>query len=127
MGLREIACDVDKLTAVALKLCQVPQNFELRLYCFASDFKSLQFSNICNVSYGKGDEPSGSTMVGFLNGLFRICQGNANREISFTGKTPEITFKTNVSCLAKEGCIPSVALFRNKQLATVIRKEGTMC
>jgi len=33
------------------------------------------------------------------------------RGISFTGRISEITFATNISCLAKERCISSIAHF----------------
>jgi hypothetical protein len=37
----------------------------LSLYCFANAFTSLQFSKICSVSVGEGDEPSDSMMGKF--------------------------------------------------------------
>jgi hypothetical protein len=33
------------------------------------------------------------------------------RGISFTGRISEVTFATNIFCLAKERCIPSIAHF----------------
>jgi hypothetical protein len=53
------ACDFGKLMAVALKLCQFPQNLHLSLFYFASVFASLELLNFY-VSNGVRDESSGS-------------------------------------------------------------------
>jgi hypothetical protein len=51
-----------------------------------------------------------------LNRLFWICQGNARLRRFVHGKDVRnnIAFATNISCLAKERCIPPTAHFKIK-------------
>jgi hypothetical protein len=64
-GLMGIACNVEKLKRVAPKMCHFPQNILISLICFVNVLTGFQFSNICDFSYGVGDDPSDSIMRNF--------------------------------------------------------------
>jgi hypothetical protein len=103
-----IACIVEKLMLVAPKMCQFPQNIQTSLICFVSVLTGFQFSNIFKVSYRVGDGPSDHITGNFLN-IFFICQGNSRARNFAHRKDILRNIATNVSCLAKERCIPATA------------------
>jgi hypothetical protein len=70
------------------------------------------------VSDEEGDQPSGGIRGSFLMDSNGFVGEMRDPEISFTWRILEVTSAANLSCLAKERCIPSFAQFRH--LATVI-------
>jgi hypothetical protein len=55
----------------------------------------------------------------FLEHYYGFVREMQNTGISFTERIPKATFASNISCLAKERCIPSVPHFEIP-LATAI-------
>jgi len=128
-----IACNVEKLMLVAPKISQFPQNTQISLICFVSVFTAFQFSNICIVSYGAGDDTSHSIMGIFLKHYFWFVREMQEPRISLTGRIPYVTLQLTYPVWPRNGAFPQLLFwkqtFRNskfevrKHLLTTLPKQ----
>jgi hypothetical protein len=97
---------------VAPKICQFPQNTQIILICFVIVLTVFQFSNICNVSYGAGDDPSDSKIGNFLTLYFLLVMEKQERGISLTGRIPYVTLQLTYPVWPRNGAFPQLPLWK---------------
>jgi len=82
---------------------------------------------MCNVSDGEGDTPSFSIMGSFFKGIILDCHRYSRHKYFVHSKDfGNDICAANVSCLAKERCIPSVAHFETNTSQQFLERRGTL-
>jgi hypothetical protein len=82
---------------------------------------------MCNVSDGEGDAPSISIVGSFFKGNIFDCHGyERHKNFIYSKDFGNDICAVNVSCLAKERCIPSVANFDISTSQQFLERRGTL-
>ena len=82
---------------------------------------------MCNFCDGEGDAPSVCTMGSFFKGIILDCHGYArHKHFIHSNDFGNDICAANVSCLAKERCIPSFAHFEVNIAQQFLERRGKL-
>jgi hypothetical protein len=81
---------------------------------------------MCSVSDGEGDVPSVCIMDSFLRGLFCTVTDMQDKHFFHSKDFGYDICAADVSCLAKERCIPSVAHIEIDTSQQFLERRGTL-